>query len=65
MHVSLTRQQFFATWSNVSYSEDQSRATKRFKTRREHVLHSEEMFEAKKQHCKLGMGFGLFSGCVS
>jgi hypothetical protein len=56
--VFLTSDQFFATWSNVSYSEDQSRATKRFKTRREHVLHSEEMFEAKKQHCKLVMDLG-------
>ncbi|KFZ20431.1 hypothetical protein V502_03174 [Pseudogymnoascus sp. VKM F-4520 (FW-2644)] len=41
---------YFAQWSNVSLAKDQERAVKRFRTRQEHVQHSEDMFSAKKQH---------------
>ncbi|KFY20090.1 hypothetical protein V491_03995 [Pseudogymnoascus sp. VKM F-3775] len=41
---------YFAQWSNVSLAKDQERAVKRFRTRQEHVYHSEDMFSDKKQH---------------
>ncbi|OBT89785.1 hypothetical protein VE02_01385 [Pseudogymnoascus sp. 03VT05] len=41
---------YFAQWSNVSIEQDQERAVKRFRTRQEHVYHSEDMFSEKKQH---------------
>ncbi|KFY49191.1 hypothetical protein V495_00657 [Pseudogymnoascus sp. VKM F-4514 (FW-929)] len=41
---------YFAQWSNVPALQDSPRAVKRFKTRQEHVYHSEDMFSQKKQH---------------
>ncbi|ELR05323.1 hypothetical protein GMDG_07306 [Pseudogymnoascus destructans 20631-21] len=39
---------FFAQWSNVSLAQDEERAAKRFRTRQEHVYHSEDKFSKKK-----------------
>ncbi|OBT93120.1 hypothetical protein VE01_09200 [Pseudogymnoascus verrucosus] len=41
---------FFAQWSNMSLAKDEERAVKRFRTRQEHVFHSEDKFSKKKEH---------------
>ena len=48
----------------MSIEQDQERAVKRFRTRQEHIYHSEDVFAKKKEHRELTLGGVGLDGCM-